>query len=244
MDGLKVAAFYSLPSFALGFCGPQDKRSRKTLSDFASGRTVLKKSVREIFEKFEAAYPYYKLIANNNDISDPLDERVVRAFWLGNDLLEKVNVSDIKNLILTDFCRPGLLTKTKAKEKSTKVPKGALPHHSFHVLVLGAITARVELKGTMFDLCRVGWGKVRKLRIRNSELRVSYKPLVLGGKMRLGDEVEKNIGRNKKMVPKVKVGDWVSFHWGQACEVLDDKSVENLEHYTKNTIKLVNEQSK
>lgn len=244
MNGLRVSVAYFLPSFSLGFCGPQDKTSQKVLSSFALGKSVSEKSVREIFEKFEAAYQYYKLIARRNDIADPLDEKVVRAFWVGNSLLEKVSGEDLRKLILTDFCQPGLLTKAQAREKAAKVPKGALPHHSFHVLVLGAIAGCVELKGAMLDLCRVGWGRVAELRMQNEELRIKYKPLFLGKEICFGREVERNITWDKNIVPKVKVGSWVSFHWASACEVLDKKSLKNIEDYTNRTISAINARSK
>ncbi len=242
MDGLRIAAVYSLPSYFLGFCGPQDKKSRKILNDFVSGKQVSKKTVKGVFEKFEASYHYYKLIARKNNIPDPFNERVVRAFWLGNSLLEKVGKEDLRKLILTDFCRPGLLTKARAEEKAAEVPKESLPHHSFHVLFLGAITARVRLKGVMLDLCRTGWGEV--IQVKREKLIVRYKPLVLGGKIRLGKAIQKNIEWSKSIVPRVNIGDWVSFHWGSVCEVLDKESINNLEFYTKNTIDRVNGQSK
>ena len=236
--GLKVATVYSLPSFSLGFCGPQDKTSRKTLSDYASGKSVSESAVREIFEKFEAAYRYYKLIAKKNNIADPLNEKVVKAFWVGNPLLEKVNGSDLRNLILTDFCRPGLLNEEEAKEKAEQVPDEARSHHSFHVLILGAVSDRVTLKGVMLDLCRTGWGKVEK--IKRNKLIVKYKPLILSKRSSLGKEIEKEIERSSKIVPNVKKGDWVSFHWAQACEILTSQEVKNLEYYTQRTIDLVN----
>lgn len=244
MDGLKVAAFYSLPSYSLGFCGPQDTISRKNLAGFVSGENSSKREVRRIFEKFEAAYQYYKLIAKKNRIRDPLDDRVVRAFWVGNELLEKVTEEDIRKLILTDFCRSGLLTKLQAKEKANQVPKGAMPHHSFHVLVLGAITGRVDLKGAMLDLCRIGWGRVEELEGSKDKLRVAYKPLVLGKDIRLGEEIKKTVSWDNRIIPKVELGEWVSFHWGETCEILDVKSVANLEKYTKNTIDSLNAQNR
>ena len=245
-SGLKIAAAYSLPSFSLGFCGPQDKTSRKILFDFVSGKPGLETKVRNIFEQFEAAYHYYQLIAQKNNTADPLAEQVVKAFWVGNPLLEKVKAGDLKELILTDFCRPGLLTKRGAEEKVKMVREGARPHHSFHVLFLGAITGRVKLEGAMLDLCRVGWGKVTKVqssKFKVQNLMFRYKPLAFGEKTQLGEEMEKEISWNKKIVPKVKVGNWVSFHWGQACEVLTPTEVKNLEHYTKQTILNVNKKT-
>lgn len=238
-SGLRIAAAYSIPSFALGFCGPQDKKSRKILFDFVSGKSGLEKKVRKIFEQFEAAYHYYQLIAKKNNIADPLNEKVVKAFWVGNSLLEKITSEDLKRLIMTDFCRPGLLTKKEAEERVKMVRPGALPHHSFHVLVLGAIAGRVKLEGAMLDLCRPGWGRV--IEIQSSKFKVqNYRPLVLGKKIKLGREIEKEIGWDKKIVPDVKVGDWVSFHWGQACEVLTPQEVKDLKHYTQKTIDLLN----
>jgi len=242
MSGLKIAARYSLPSYSLGYCGPQDRKSRKTLFDYASGKKTDEKLIRGIFDKFEAAYRYYKLIAEKNNISDPLDERVVRAFWVGNDLLDKVTSEDLKNLILTGFTQPGLLTKEAAIQRADQVPKGAVPHHSFHVLILGAVAGRIKLKGKLLDLCRIGWGRI--LEVKRKKLKVEYKPLLVGKKYELGKEVEKEIEWNQKIVLEVKIGDWVSFHWAQACEVLTPQEVNNLEYYTQKTINLINEQSK
>jgi len=240
MSGLKTAARYSLPSYSLGYCGPQDRKSRKALIDYTSGKAVSEKVVRAIFEKFEAAYKYYQLIAKKNSISDPLDENVVKAFWVGNSLLDKVDEQDLKNLILTGFTQPGLLTKEVASQRADQIPKGAVPHHSFHVLILGAVTGRIKLQGELFDLCRIGWGRVTELRMQNSELRILYKPLLVGTKYELGKETEKTIEWNPKIVPGVKVGDWVSFHWAQACEVLSNEEAKKLAYYTKKTIELIN----
>jgi len=243
MSGLKKAACYSLSSFSLGFCGPQDKASRKTLFDFAQGKKVSEGKVRNILSKFEAAYSYYKLIAAQNKIKDPFDKKVVEAYWVGNELLKKVTDSDLKKLILTDFCRPGLLSKGEAKKRASKVPKGTTAHHSFHVLVLGAVAGRVKLEGELLDLCRIGWGKVTKIqnsKFKIQNLTVRYKPLALGKKIKLGREVEKEIGWDEKIVPNVKVGDWVSFHWAQACEILASKEAKNLEFWTQRTIRLCN----
>jgi len=242
-SGLKIAAYYSLPSFSLGFCGPQDKTSRKTLYDFAVGKPVSENSVREIFKKFEAAYSYYKLIATKNNITDPLDKQVVKAFWVGNSLLEKVTGNDLKKMALSEFTKPGLLSQEEVSKKVKKIPLAAKPHHSFHVLFLGSVTKRVSLEGVMLDLCRIGWGKVAKVqssKFKVQSIIIKYKPLILGRKIALGTEKEKEISWNQNIVPKVKIGGWVSFHWAQACEVLTGEEVKNLEHYTKQTIFNVN----
>jgi len=265
MSGLKTAVSYSLPSYQLGFCGPQEAKSKKVLLDFVAGKKVEEGLVKEALTKFEAPYPYFKLIAKSNGIPNPFDERVVRAMWVGNELLDKVKTGDLRKLIRTEFAKPGLLSPKEADARAKKVLHGAVPHHSFHVLILGPVTGRIKLEGTLLDLCRIGWGRVTKIKdrslrnpdqvrgysrdlrplhgLKNSKLKVIYKPLVLGEKMGLGEEVEKEISWNKNIVPKVKADDWVSFHWGQACEVLNPTEVKSLEHYTKQTILNVNKKT-
>ena len=44
---------------------------------------------------------------------------------------------------------------------------------------------------------------------------------------------EKEIDWDKDLLPKIKTGDWVSFHWNQVVEVLKDEDRRNLEKYTK-----------
>ena len=254
VSGLKTATSYSLPSYQLGFCGPQELKSKDVLLAFAAGQKIEADEVKEILKKFEAPYPYFKLIAKSNHIDDPFDEKVVKAMWLGNSLLENVRTQNLRKMVIADFVKPGLLSPSEAKDRAEKIPDGAVPHHSFHVLILGPVTGRIDLKGPLLDLCRIGWGRVIELKIHfstenllkasSSKLKIRYKPLVLGQKMRLGEEIEKEIGWDEKIVPKVKAGDWVSFHWGQACEVLTDPEVKNLEYYTQKTIDLVNAPNK
>lgn len=240
LSGLKLAVRYSLPSCRLGFCGPRDRSSQKTLYDFAFGKKVNAVKVRKILEKFEAMSPYLRLIASSNGVEDPFDEQAVKALWVGNKLLDNVKTEDLRQLIITDFTQPGLLSKEEAKRRAAQIPDGAVPHHSFHVFFLGSITGRVKLEGALKDLCRIGWGKVDQIKRQKakgkSKLRVRYRPLVFRGKMRLGEEIEKEVEWEKALVPEVKRGDWVSFHWGQICDCLSKEDVSNLEHYTKQTI--------
>jgi len=237
LSGLKLAVRYSLPSCQLGFCGPRDRTNQKILRDFALGKKVDEEKVQRTLEKFEAMYSYLRLIAKSNQISDPFDESVVKAFWVGNELLDRVKTSDLRKAILTDFTKPGLLSKEKAKRCASQIKKGMIPHHSFHVFVLGSITGRVDLAGALKDLCRIGWGKVTE--VKSEKLKVKSKPLVLGEKMWLGKEIEKEVEVGLPSVALAKEGDWVSFHWGQVCDRLDKEDILNLEYYTKRTISLL-----
>ncbi|MBI4226424.1 hypothetical protein HY612_04915, partial [Candidatus Roizmanbacteria bacterium] len=46
--------------------------------------------------------------------------------------------------------------------------------------------------------------------------------------------------KGKTFLKNLKVGDWVSFHWGFACDVLTTWQVRNLEFYTKKAIDFFN----
>lgn len=113
-----------------------------------------------------------------------------------------------------------------------------LTRHIHHVMIVGSVTGRVVLKGKLLDLCRICWGKV--IKIKNKKLKIKYQPLKLKlatcDVAKLGRPVEKEIDWDKDLLPKVKIGDWVSFHWNQAVEVLSDKDRKNLEKHTNLTL--------
>jgi hypothetical protein len=87
MSGLKMAALYGIYPHQLGFCGPE--KESKLLLDYLRGKKVSQKEVREILKQFEGAYSYYKRIAKDNKIKDVFDQKVVKAYWIGNNLLKK-----------------------------------------------------------------------------------------------------------------------------------------------------------
>lgn len=252
MSGPKIAAIYGLIPNRLGFCGPRQELLKK----FIIGRLSIPEIIPTL-EKFEAAYEYYRLIAHRNKIPSPFNKKVVEAYWLGNEFLEKVTTSDLKGLIKERFCRPGLLTEKEAKRRADMIPDGSKPHHSFHVLVLGSITGSVDFTGNakLKDTCRVGWGRVaaichpelisgsqKNTRSRNkfgmteNKLVVSYDPLVGRKNITFGKPIKKTLNWDKEILPSIEVGDWVSFHWNYAIQKLNEADIVNLHKYTRNTL--------
>jgi hydrogenase maturation factor len=198
-----------------------------------------KLSIPEIIptlEKFEAAYAYYRLIAQKNKIASPFNKKVVEAYWLGNELLDKFTARDLQKLITERFCRPGLLSKKEAEARAKLVPKNSKPHHSFHVLVLGSVTGSVDFTGNtrLKDTCRVGWGRVEKL--KTAKIIVSYNPLTGRQKLKFGPPIKKEINWDKEILSSVEIGDWVSFHWNFAIQKLNEENIINLYKYTQNTL--------
>ena len=89
MSGIKTAALYGIYPFELNLCGPLGEKPKEILSGYLSGKEVSEEEVRNILKDFKGAYPYYERIAKSNGINDPFDEKVVRAYWIGNELLDK-----------------------------------------------------------------------------------------------------------------------------------------------------------
>jgi len=234
--GLKTAALYGLKPHLLGFCGPQEKSSTRAVLKYLEGKKVSSKKIRKILEKFEGAYAYYKLIAKCNKIKDPFTENVVKAYWIGNKLLDMVPINSLREMIIKDFSRPGLLSRELAENKVRKIPLRSKPHHSFHVLVIGSVTGRVMLRGKLLDLCRVGWGKVIGLDSLKKRVKIKYQPLIIRKNYHLGRPKEKYINWNKIAFPYIKVGQEVSFHWNQLVEILSQKDKKNLKKYTLRTL--------
>ncbi|TSC53422.1 MAG: hypothetical protein LiPW39_287 [Parcubacteria group bacterium LiPW_39] len=265
MSDLKIAALYGFRPHMLGLCGPKEAGRRQLLKKFLLGKIPPGK-MRPIFKKFMGAYGYYKLIAKSNKISDPFDKKVVEAYWIGNELLDKVKIGDLRKMITKDFSGPGLLPKEVAAKKAAAIPEGVKPHHSFHVLVIGSVTGSVDFKNTKLkDICRISWGRVVRcviparfakasarrakagihksgFRVKHgmtnnvSKIAIEYRPLVGEKKIKLGKPIKKEIIWDKNLIPKIKIGDWVSFHWNYLVQILTKQEIANLKKYTLNTL--------
>jgi hypothetical protein len=235
--GLKLAAVYGLAPQALGFCGPQERASRRTLTDYLENKASAVK-IRKILEKFEAAFAYLELIARKNKIKDPFNMKVVEAFWVGNELLDKVNGADLQRMVLKKFIAPGLLSKNEAQKRIKKIYAKSKPHHSFHVYIFGTITGRISLtEARLKDVCRIGWGKVQG--IKKAKIVVEYRPIIKKKEFIFGKKKQKEISWNKKIIPNIKIGDQVSFHWETLCQKLSASQVRNLRKYTQKTLDLL-----
>lgn len=231
MSGLKIAALYSFPPGRFGLCGMGEETSHE-IFHFLLGKKV--PQIKKILESFEGALFYYKLIAKENKISNYFDEKVIRAYWIGNELLEKVRVSKLKEMIEKVFKKPKL---------AKFLPDFAKPHHSLHVVVLGPMRKDLEMTEGMKDLCKISWGKV--LEIENSQfkvinLKVEYKPLLNKQEWSLGKKTKRKIFWDRRILPKLKVGDLISFHWDLALEKLSKKDLKYLVKNTQLSIKIAN----
>jgi len=248
--GPVLFARYAFGPNRLGLCGPEDWRSLLELGA-ASGGTKAKAleidhGLRDLAAGFEGAYPYLELIASAHGIADPMDPRVVDAYWIGNSLSDGVDPVLMTRSMDTRF-RPQLQPGAW-KWLEGKAEAGARPTHAFHVFDIfprvglmrgGAVTDAVGL----MDSCRIRWGRV--VEISGESLVVNAVPLDLAdGKLALGEPKVQTVRRwldGTGFVSDVDVGDVVSLHWNWACEVLSKSRLDALQRRTLHQLDLANQ---
>ena len=119
-------------------------------------RGVSDGGLAELARTFEGAWPYLTLIADANGIADPLDPRVVEAYWVGNELLDRVRRMTLARHVEDRF--RGRIGRSWRRVLDA-VAAGAVPHHSFHVFAvypwLGLLrTGVVDEPLHVLDRCR------------------------------------------------------------------------------------------
>jgi hypothetical protein len=234
-------ARYAYGPNRLGYCGPD--AAAELLGEAAAGGDL--RRLRELAAAFEGAYPYLECIARANGIADPLDGRVVEAYWLGNELVERVPVGAFGRSLEARF-RPRVRADAW-RWLATKPPAGARPVHAFHVLdvfpVVGLLRGgRVDDVLATIDSCRIRWGRVRDR--LDGHLLVEAVPLELvDGKLRLGrPRLEVVLGWEDGLgfVDEARPGDVVAIHWNWACERLDEDQLRRLIFWTRRHLAIAN----
>ncbi len=222
----------------LHYCGGDDNRQ---IFDYALA-AVREPPLETMLRKFAGAMPYLSLIARNNDIIDPFDDRVVEAYWIGNELLDRVEVGDLYGSLRERYAKqlsPRLLELVAAK-----APAGGRPHHSFHVFDVWRNVAKLDgdVLATL-DNCRISWGKV--VSTDGGQLVVERPPLVQrDGQLVLDPARSERVLRQidgHGFADLAEPGDWVSLHWGWVCEVLSERQRANLERYTRYHVAIANQ---
>jgi hydrogenase maturation factor len=221
----------------LRYCGGDDNR---TLFDYAI-EGVSDGGLQPLLRQFGGALPYLKLIARANGIADPFDARVVEAYWIGNELLDGVEVRQLYEALRERFGKQ--LTGRTRDLVLGKAPAGARPHHSFHVLDVHSRVGEMDSTLRTLDECRVSLGHVTA--VQGAELMVDRQPIIMeSGKLVLGAAQTERVLRQVDghgFVEQATAGDWVSIHWGWVCEILDDRQRRQLERFTRHHLDIANQ---
>ena len=221
----------------LRYCGGDHNR---TLFEYGLEQTI-DGGLTPLLRRFTGALPYLQLIARANGLADPFDARVVEAYWLGNELLDGVEVRQLYDALLERFGKQ-LQGRTRELVLS-KAPAGARPHHSFHVLDVHSRVGELENSLETMDACRVSSGRV--VRLEGAEAIVERRPLVLqAGRLAFGPARTERVLRQvegRGFADDAQAGDWVTLHWGWVCEVIDDRQRRDLERYSLHHLRLASQ---
>lgn len=237
--GPVLFARYAYPPNSLGYCGPGDPAA---LIGLATDDRPHPGELRHLAAAFEGAWPYLELIAGCNGIGDPLDRRVVEAYWIGNGLLAGVPPLALRRSLDDRFHRRG-----GGRMVVAPVPFGAVPHHSFHVFAVypwvGLLrSGREEPALTVLDRCRIRWGTVES--VTGDLVVVRCRQLAFeGSRLVLGQPVCERVRRSIDGVgfaADLAAGDTVSLHWDWVCERLRPDQATRLRHWTARTLAAVN----
>ncbi len=228
---------YAFMPNRLQYCGGDDNR---TLLEYGTAQ-VVDGGLTPLLRRFTGALPYLRLIARANNIADPFDSRVVEAYWIGNNLLEQVEVRQLYDALAERFGKQ--LEGAARQVMLNKAPAGARPHHNFHVFDIHSRVGEMEHTMETMDQCRISSGKV--VAVEGAELVVERQPLIMvEGKLALGPAERTRVTRQVEsygFADTAAVGDWVALHWGWVCEVLSPAQAAQLAHYTRYHLALANQ---
>ena len=226
--GPLLFARYAYAPNALGYCGADEPRTLLQYGDANESDPGL----AELARTFEGAWPYLSLIAAANRIEDPLDPRVVDAYWVGNGLLDAVSPDALARHVEDRFRGrvgrgwEGMLDAVAA---------GAVPHHSFHVFAvypwLGLMrTGVIDEPLRVLDQCRTTPARVLSV---DDDKATVLAPLLTwtGHELRLGPWAPREAhwrADGLAFTDALQPGDWVSLHWDFVCERLTEARARRL----------------
>jgi uncharacterized protein DUF6390 len=237
--GALLFARYAYPPNALGLCGADAPGVLLEYGDANESDAGL----AELARTFEGAWPYLALIAGANGIDDPLDQRVVEAYWVGNELLARVDRFALARHVEDRF--RGRIGRSSRRLLET-VHAGTVPHHNFHVFAvypwLGLLrTGIVDEPLQVLDSCRITPAVVES--IAGDDACVRLRPLTWDGtSLELGEWESRDVRWREtgRAFAVPTPGDWVSVHWSFVCDRLAPAAALALDRATRQAMHAVN----
>ena len=242
ISGPLAFARFAAPPNVLGYCGgPDSDALLGHLHDRLDGPELV-----ALCRAFDGAWPYLELIAASAGLDDPLDARVVEAYWLGGPLLDAVAPA----AFAADLERRFRARTTQAEWPwlAAKPGAGARPHHSFHVLEVMPRIGMLRLGQVQAILPAMEACLVRPATVVSSDsdadggqrLVVAVQPLLMvDGKLAFGPAVEQSVAAGRDAV--IHPGDPVAIHWGWSCGRITTVEARRLRAITADALRRANE---
>ena len=217
-SGAALFARYADAPNALGYCGPPE------------GIGTTEAEIRASARRFSGVWPYLEVLARLTGTADPLDARLVEAYWLGRDLgvdretfgRELLAVLGSKAGAYWTHLTPDLLAE-------------AAPDHGFHVFGVypwSRLLAAGPQPLFVLDSCRIRWGTVVGLDpLTVASPRLTWDGAALG----LGGPTDGPVDGSG-----VAVGDVVAVHWDRLVDVLTPDQAEVLAESTEARLAVTN----
>lgn len=246
LSGRVLFARYAYPPNELGYCGTGD--GAELLGVAAAGASRAAGPDWDVVGSraggFDGAWAYLQILAEAAGGLDPLDERAVEAYWIGNELLEAVDPDRFAAAARQRFAgQPG------ADWECLDAAPGAAPwaHHSFHVLAVYPWMSLLRRGGPgpalhVLDRCRIRWGEVVDVDGDHVEVR---SPLLewRNDALSLGPAVAERArwsADGQTLAGGVQVGDQVALHWDWVCDVLSERQLAALQRATARQLEATN----
>lgn len=220
-QGALLFARYAYPPNELGYCSPQGALAM-----------LHKDAIDEIERRarqFEGACCYLEFIARSAAITDPLDARVVEAYWVGNDLLSHCEPEALVRWLTPRFRGQPGGTWRQAGDR-------AHAHHSFQVFEVYPWARLLASSGnpvalSVLEQCRIRVGVVRS--VDGETATVQSSPLVWSGSQLERGSPRQEVVRwstdGKSLLDGVSPGDRVALHWDWVCDVITREQAGSIE---------------
>jgi hypothetical protein len=246
VDGPTLFARYAFGPNRLGLCGPDDWSSLLELGTGTDPRPSATRELRRLAAGFEGAWPYLQLIARSAGLEDPLDRRVVEAYWLGTRQLPLADASAFTGSLDQRF--RDRTSRAEWPWLATKPAAGALPVHAFHVL--DVLPRAGLMRGgpvgdvlRVMDSCRIRWGRV--VETLGDRAIVEAVPLdMVDGRLQLGPTRVETVRRSMDghaFVGDLGPGTVVAIHWDWVCDRLDARQLGALIRSTERQLRITNQ---
>ena len=197
-EGTALFAAYADAPNALGYCGPP------------GGIGTTEAEIRASARRFSGVWPYLQVLARLTGTADPLDPRLVEAYWLGRDLgVDREEFG--RELLAVLGPRAGAYWTHLTDDLLTE----AAPDHGFHVFGVypwSRLLAAGPQPLFVLDSCRIRWGTVVGLDpLTVASSRLTWDGAALGLGEPTGGPVDGG---------GVRLGDVVAVHWDRLVDRL------------------------
>jgi hypothetical protein len=234
--GVEMFARYAYAPNALGYCGSP---LGATLRDGSVD------DVRSAATTFSGAWPYLRVLSALTGIADPLDYRLVEAYWLGGGVAADLDAGDFFDALLAII---GPQAGRYWSHLTAELAGEAAANHCFHVFGVYPWTRFLgrgmdEHPLNVLDNCRITWGTV--VSRAGDDVEVMSQRLVWDGHaLALSEASPRPLDvwtDGYSAVPDVAVGDEVAVHWGRLCGRLEPEQIHALADSTDRQLRVTSQ---